>query len=325
MRVSALIPTYNRRPHVLRAIDSILAQTRPVDELIIVDDGSIDGTADAICSRYEGTVRVIRQANTGVCGARLRAVQEAQGEWIAFLDSDDEWLPDRQEELATIADRLPPDVAWLFGDLRIMTDQGEGPTLFGTYGLSISKEVEIFDEPFPVLFPHLFPMFQSSWIRRQALLEARCFQEKLRVAEDFLASFQVACRYRFAGVPSVVTRLYRTSDLRGTSLFQGRTESPDHYRSQMMACSLAMQKTGKRSPWAQQYAGAARSLCSLQAAQGQPFRRLAFEQFRRGPSGKAAAFVCAAMLGRPGLKMWNALARATAPRAPRQRDLLNGD
>lgn len=308
MRVSALIPTYNRRAHVLRAIDSILRQTRPVDEIIVVDDGSTDGTAEAVAARRHSNVRVIQQPNLGVSGARLRAIREARGEWIAFLDSDDEWLPDRQQKLNRIADRLPSDVAWLFGDLRIVTDQGDGQTLFEMYGLSVDREVQIYDDPFPVLFPHLFPMFQGSWIRREPLLETGCFREGLRATEDILASFQLASHYRFAGTPLVVTRLYRTSDLLASSIL-ARSPSPDAFRSQMMACSLAIRTTGKRRPWGQHYAGAARSLCSLQAAEGQRFRRLALEQFRHGFSGKSVAFACAAMLGRPGLKMWKVLGR----------------
>ena len=86
MKVSALIPTYNRRKYIFRAIDSILSQTPPVTELIVVDDGSTDGSADAIEERYGSKVRLIRQENTGVSGARLRAIHEARGEWIAFLE-----------------------------------------------------------------------------------------------------------------------------------------------------------------------------------------------------------------------------------------------
>lgn len=95
MRVSAVIPTYNRRTQVQRAIESVLSQTVPVDEILIVDDGSTDGTSGEISNRFGERVRLIHQENQGVSSARHRGIAESTGEWIAFLDSDDEWLPNR--------------------------------------------------------------------------------------------------------------------------------------------------------------------------------------------------------------------------------------
>ncbi len=89
MRVSTIIPTYNRREQVLSAIDCVLTQTIPVDEIIIVDDGSTDGTAEAIERHFGSKVRLFRQANAGVSAARNRGIRESRGEWIGFLDSDD--------------------------------------------------------------------------------------------------------------------------------------------------------------------------------------------------------------------------------------------
>lgn len=309
MRVSALIPTYNRRGHVLRAIDSVLAQTAPVDEIIVVDDGSTDGTADAISARYDGKVRLIRQANTGVSGARLRAIQEAAGEWIAFLDSDDEWFPDRQRQLLTALKQLPDDVVWLFGDMRVVTDKGEGNTFFQYYKLNLNDQLEIFKDSLSIQFPFQFPMLQSSLIRKRALVEAGCFRDGLRSDDDLLAGYQIACRYKFAAVPWVVTKFYRTSDLFETSVQYNGVSGPDYYRSRMMAYSLAIKKSGARQPWAEQYAHVVRGLCKLHIGQGRGSRRLAMEQFRHGFSGKSLVFACAAMLGRPGMKVWEALGK----------------
>lgn len=90
--VSVVIPSFNRAHVLPRAIDSVLAQSLAVDEIIVVDDGSTDDTAALIQSRYP-QVRYFQQANAGVSAARNRGIREAQGEWIALLDSDDEWLP----------------------------------------------------------------------------------------------------------------------------------------------------------------------------------------------------------------------------------------
>ena len=77
MNVSAIIPTFNRCKYIRRAIDSVLAQTLPVDEIIVIDDGSTDGTAEAVEEWYGSQVRVIRQENAGVSGARHRGIREA--------------------------------------------------------------------------------------------------------------------------------------------------------------------------------------------------------------------------------------------------------
>src|SRR4051812_39304412 len=93
--VSVIIPTYNRRELVCRAIDSVLAQSRPVAEIVVVDDGSTDGTIDALDARYGAKLRCVSQANAGVAAARNHGLRLAQGRFIAFLDSDDEWEEDK--------------------------------------------------------------------------------------------------------------------------------------------------------------------------------------------------------------------------------------
>jgi glycosyltransferase involved in cell wall biosynthesis len=94
--VSVIIPTYNRCQWLSRAIESVLEQTYAPLELIVVDDGSTDDTPDLLGS-YGGGIRVIRQANTGVSGARNAGIRAAGGELIALLDSDDRWLPEKLE------------------------------------------------------------------------------------------------------------------------------------------------------------------------------------------------------------------------------------
>ena len=92
--ISAVIPAYNAEKYITRAIDSVLGQTRPVDEIIIVDDGSTDNTAEAI-KRYGDKIQYIYQENAGVSAARNTGIKAAATDWIAFLDADDEWLPER--------------------------------------------------------------------------------------------------------------------------------------------------------------------------------------------------------------------------------------
>ena len=92
--ISVVIPTYNRVTFLKDAIDSVLAQTFLDFELIVVDDGSTDDTPKLLSS-YNNKVRVITQTNQGPSAARNRGIETAKGEWIAFLDSDDVWKPDK--------------------------------------------------------------------------------------------------------------------------------------------------------------------------------------------------------------------------------------
>ena len=94
--ISVIIPTHNRAHLLPRALDSVLNQTKRAEEIVIVDDGSTDDTSDLIQSNYPEVI-TLHQSNRGVSAARNRGIREASGEWLAFLDSDDEWLADKLE------------------------------------------------------------------------------------------------------------------------------------------------------------------------------------------------------------------------------------
>jgi len=100
--VSVIIPSYNSAEVLPAAIESVLAQTLPPDEIIVVDDGSapdadgLDRTAEA-CATYFKHVRLIRQANGGASAARNTGIARARGDWLAFLDADDVWEPEKLE------------------------------------------------------------------------------------------------------------------------------------------------------------------------------------------------------------------------------------
>ncbi len=95
-RVSVIVPTYNRHQFLGQTLDSVLAQTYSHFELIVVDDGSDDPTPDLLAA-YGRDIQVIRQSHQGVSSARNTGIQAAQSEWIALLDSDDYWLPQKLE------------------------------------------------------------------------------------------------------------------------------------------------------------------------------------------------------------------------------------
>jgi glycosyltransferase involved in cell wall biosynthesis len=105
-KVSVIIPTFNRRDHISKAITSVLQQTRLPDEILIIDDGSTDDTPKRLPHQFPQT-RYIRQDNMGVSAARNRGIEESSGDWLAFLDSDDEWLPRKLERQVEALTRAP--------------------------------------------------------------------------------------------------------------------------------------------------------------------------------------------------------------------------
>ena len=120
--VSIVIPTYNRAHIVGRAIDSVLRQSYADVEIIVVDDGSTDETASVV-EGYGCPVRYVRQLNRGVSAARNTGLALARGEFIALLDSDDEWLPWKLSAQIALLDRIP-DVGMVWTDMRAVDAGG---------------------------------------------------------------------------------------------------------------------------------------------------------------------------------------------------------
>lgn len=131
--VSAIIPTYDRLPLLMQAVESVRAQTFGDWELIVADDGSTDGSAEAVEALGDPRIRVLRLPHTGSAGAvRNAGVAASGGEWLAFLDSDDVWLP-RRLELQLAAVRAA-DVQWSYGGAELMDSAGRPlPLRAGTY------------------------------------------------------------------------------------------------------------------------------------------------------------------------------------------------
>lgn len=119
--VSVIIPAYNAAGFVARAIESALAQTHPPLEILVIDDGSKDATSEVV-ARFAPPVRLLRQTNGGPAAARNHGAREARGEWLAFLDADDRWLPEKLER--QLAQARDPDIALVYS--RPPTDLGHG-------------------------------------------------------------------------------------------------------------------------------------------------------------------------------------------------------
>ena len=114
MRISVVIPSYNRKHTLDRALQSVLDQTSRVDEVILVDDGSTDGSSEMVRQQFPEVI-VVKQPNLGVSAARNRGIAKARCEWIALLDSDDSWLPQKIDQIRK-AHKLQPDFALYHSD-----------------------------------------------------------------------------------------------------------------------------------------------------------------------------------------------------------------
>jgi glycosyltransferase involved in cell wall biosynthesis len=133
--VSVVIPAYNRENYVAEAIRSALGQTYPVGEIIVVDDGSTDGTGD-IARSFGGLVRCQTQGHLGISRARNAGIAAAQGEFIALLDSDDLWLPQKLERQVRHLE-AHPETEMVFGQMQAFIS----PELEATYGRKIDTSI----------------------------------------------------------------------------------------------------------------------------------------------------------------------------------------
>jgi glycosyltransferase involved in cell wall biosynthesis len=184
MTISCLIPAYNAAPFLAEALESALGQTRPPDEIVVVDDGSTDDTAE-IAARYP--VRLIRQANRGISGARNACVAAATGERIAWLDADDLWMPDHLERLEAILG----DHVMAFGDaVRLFQDGPETETYldrstFAALFSPASDEPTVIERGLHKAFlPGLCVSMETTLVRRADAIRAGLFFSGLATSED---------------------------------------------------------------------------------------------------------------------------------------------
>ncbi len=176
-KISVIIPAYNSASYICRAIDSVLAQTFPAHEIIVVDDGSTDTTSDKVAS-YGDRVRLIRQLNAGPGAARNRGIEAATGNWIAFLDADDEYLPDRLKSSVELLESNP-DLAWCAGNYIKYLDKNNMPDT--TYHKSDSV---VYDDFFQALLKGDFVCTITVLVKKTVLLDCGLFRTDIRYGED---------------------------------------------------------------------------------------------------------------------------------------------
>lgn len=194
--VSVIVPAYQQRRWVVEALDSVFAQTYPGIEVIVVDDGSTDGTADVVRERFGDSVHVVRQTNRGLAAARNAGLALARGELIQFLDADDRLAPDKIAlQVEALAGHPGSDVAYC--DYAFFPDTPPR----ARRGAPLAP-VDASGELLEALLEGNFIASHAALLRRAAVLDVGGFDASLRGAEDYDLWLRLAARgCRFLHTP----------------------------------------------------------------------------------------------------------------------------
>ena len=201
--ISVVIPSFNAGRWIAASLDSVLAQTRPPDEVIVVDDGSTDDTA-AVLARYGDRVRVVRASHGGLAAARNLGLAMAGGDWIAFQDADDVAHPER---LAALEAQLAsePQADGVFAD-GARLDDGERLVPRSCAASVAGRRLGVGD-----LFTGFPAYYQAALLARAALVAAGPFDPAYRIHPDHDHAFRLFARSRVISLDRVVFT-YRRHD-----------------------------------------------------------------------------------------------------------------
>ena len=200
--ISVIIPVFNRVKLIARCINSVINQTYPVNEIIVVDDGSNDGTYDLIRKNFPQVISIY-QENKGVSNARNVGIQSAKSKWIAFLDSDDEWLPNKIEKQISLIKKYPlykvchSDEIWIRNDVRVNPMKKHRK-----YGGDIYKKCL----PLCVISP------SSIIIHKDIFNDVGLFDKNLPVCEDYDLWLRICSKYEVLFLDQKLVKKYGGHD-----------------------------------------------------------------------------------------------------------------
>lgn len=206
-KVSVVIPTFNRANTIVRAVTSVLNQTYEDFELIIIDDGSKDNTKEVIAQIQDTRVRYIKSPiNRGAANARNSGIRAAKGEYIAFQDSDDEWLPDKLKLQVEAMDGSAPEVGLVY--TRFYYEREEGRLEWPPISVPMQQKSGH-------IFAHLLnynPVGGPTMlVRKECFQTVGLFDTELRSMEDYELALRIAKRYQLLLIDELLVKAHVTS------------------------------------------------------------------------------------------------------------------
>lgn len=216
--VSVIIPAYNAGGYIAQAVESVLAQTYPSVECIVVDDGSTDDTAQRL-EHYQDRIVYWRQENHGPAAARNRGIEMACGEYIAFLDADDWWAPTKIADQKQVLEKYPS-AGVVYTWAALTDEQGKIRSIWrDPHAREFYSQKEIFCEM--VWGRHLPGAGSSIMVRHACLLQSGGFDIDLPWGQDWELTLRLARLYDVVCVPKALT-YYRNSEANILSKFDRR-------------------------------------------------------------------------------------------------------
>ena len=195
--ISVIIPLYNQAGSIAQALDSVLAQEYQDFEIVVVDDGSTDGGASVVENYGDARIRLVRQANAGVSAARNRGIEEARGEYVAFLDADDEWMPEYLSVQYELVQKYPQCDVFVTNYEFHNEDGVVTPTRINK--LSFDTEDGILDNYFEVAISSTPPISSISiMMRKECMHKIGGFPVGVTLGEDLLTWARLVCKYHIA-------------------------------------------------------------------------------------------------------------------------------
>jgi glycosyltransferase involved in cell wall biosynthesis len=221
IEVSVIIPTFNRKERLRKALESVLQQEDTAFEVIVIDDGSTDGTGEMVTKEFP-SVAYSYQSNRGQAAARNAGIEKARGEWIAFLDSDDEWLPGKLRAQLDDFAAHPGLLISQTGEIWIRNGRRVNP---------MKKHAQCEGWIFEKCLPLCIISPSAVMIHRQIFEEVGLFDETYLACEDYELWLRISARYPVGLIPKpYVTRYGGHADQRSREF-----PAMDRFRIQALA------------------------------------------------------------------------------------------
>ncbi len=222
IRISAVIPTYNRESTIHRAILSAIEQLYPPTEIIVVDDGSTDNTR-VLVNYFGDKVKYIYQENRGVSAARNTGVAAATDDWVAFLDSDDYWLPHHLDNISKAVEDTKGLAACYFADV-VFSPKKDYCSWWNLCQFVIDQPYVLnMNGEWALLKTHPI-LLQASVIKRSAFLECGGLLPHMKTREDTLLFYKLAFQYPVCAVKGFGTSMTDDAEQRLTCVYDSNHE-----------------------------------------------------------------------------------------------------